>query len=622
MTQSGRIQRHVQLEPWEVGGELLDILSRGLYSDAKDALREYVQNGVDARAEHVIITIDGARATIRDDGAGMDEVSVRSVRRFGMSEKSPLESVGYRGIGVYSSFGICDQMVITSKRAGMDHTVGWTFAFGEMRRVLENDKASSVRQSIGLPHLLSQHTELFREPYGGDPDDHFTLVELIDIGDEYRAQLNNASRVNNYLLSTIPVAFPDEDYGDVINEWLTKHLDLHSVRVTLRIADETPFPVEPSLATKVYDPSFEWVRSPDGTPIAYLWYVLSDEGRQAESSLGGFLLKSKGFTLGDRSVLRPFWPGAGGRTLYYHYTGEIHVLQSAGVFPNAARNNLEAGPSKQRFDKAIEEIFRPLNRNAAAMQAVVRAQRLLEGSDTNIAKYRNNLNDANADRFDLYRDVTDSRQGLQRVEANLRTQLRTPRGSIEIPLNAIQQELVDTESQRLAATILELQDIEEKAKIQVEQKEAAPLAPAQPTPQEVALQQTLSAAEELAEASSNEQVRQAVAQLERPVQTKLVPQTVNILDELKVSGVELGEKLEGSRKELRAMVGWSPFAPLTLEESFAQNGVTLETPEEQALLQIVDRGLLAGLGDRGERYESILRSITEALLDSRGYQGE
>ena len=41
MIQNERHARRVQLESWEVGGELLDILSRGLYSDAKDALSMY-----------------------------------------------------------------------------------------------------------------------------------------------------------------------------------------------------------------------------------------------------------------------------------------------------------------------------------------------------------------------------------------------------------------------------------------------------------------------------------------------------------------------------------------------------------------------------------------------------
>ena len=133
--------QRVPLSPWEVGGELLDILSRGLYSDAKDALREYVQNGVDAHADEVQITVDGGEVSIRDDGDGMDEESIRAVRRFGLSFKSPTESVGYRGIGVYSAFGICDEMTITSRTQGMAIQTGWVFEFKGMRDVLESDKA-------------------------------------------------------------------------------------------------------------------------------------------------------------------------------------------------------------------------------------------------------------------------------------------------------------------------------------------------------------------------------------------------------------------------------------------------------------------------------------------------
>jgi hypothetical protein len=166
-----------------------------------------------------------------------------------------------------------------------------------------------------------------------------------------------------------------------------------------------------------------------------------------------------------------------------------------------------------------------------------------------------------------------------------------------------------------------LNAIAEQARTQVEQTETARPTPTQPTPQEVSLRRALSAAQELADGSSNDQVSQAVTRLERPVQTRLVPQAVGVLDELKASGVDLGEQLEGARKELRTLIGWSPFAPVTLEESLSQNGVTLETTQEEELIRSVDRGLIAGLGDRGERYEFILRSITDAVVDSRGHQG-
>ena len=158
MIQNERQPRRVPLESWEVGGELLDILSRGLYSDAKDALREYVQNGVDAVAEDIVITVDGSRVVIRDDGHGMDEEGIRAARRFGMSSKSPRDMVGYRGIGIYSSFGICEEMTISSRQAGMANLIGWTFRFGEMRRLLESDKVlrCQTRDWLARSHVSVQ----------------------------------------------------------------------------------------------------------------------------------------------------------------------------------------------------------------------------------------------------------------------------------------------------------------------------------------------------------------------------------------------------------------------------------------------------------------------------------
>ena len=316
MINNERRTRRVQLESWEVGGELLDILSRGLYSDAKDALREYVQNGVDAEAEHILITVDGSQAVIRDDGHGMNEEEIRTARRFGMSGKSPREMVGYRGIGIYSAFGICEEMTITSRQAGMENLVGWTFKFGEMRRLLEADKASDARQGVGLPDLMYQYSELFSEPYYGDVDDHFTVVEIDGLGEEYRAQLNNAAEVNDYILNTIPVAFSEDGYGDKVNGWLEEYAELNPVRITLRIADESEIDVSPPVATGVYSPESDWIKAPDGTALAFVWYALSANGKQLPSHEGsevsGFLLKVKGFTLGDRLALKGLWPAVGG----------------------------------------------------------------------------------------------------------------------------------------------------------------------------------------------------------------------------------------------------------------------------------------------------------------------
>ena len=167
----------IPVESWEVGPELLDILSRGLYSDAKDAIREYVQNGVDAEATGVTITVRGPRATIRDDGLGMDWDTLRRARRFGISDKSPHIHVGFRGIGIYAAFGMCETMRITTRQAGTDELLHLEIRFGDMRRIIEQERVSEDKSGVGLTEVLEDFTLFGRKSYLSDSlDDHFTLI--------------------------------------------------------------------------------------------------------------------------------------------------------------------------------------------------------------------------------------------------------------------------------------------------------------------------------------------------------------------------------------------------------------------------------------------------------------
>ena len=622
MTQNERETRTVQLESWEVGGELLDILSRGLYSDAKDALREYVQNGVDAEAKHILITVDGSQVVVRDDGAGMDDEGIRAARRFGMSDKSPQEMVGYRGIGIYSAFGICEEMSITSRREGMSHLVGWRFQFGAMRRLLESDKASDVRQGIGLPDLLREYTELFTEPYYGNTDDHFTVVELDGIDEEYRAQLNDAAEVNNYLLRTIPVAFGSEGYGKTVNEWVAEHVGLNPVRISLRIADETEFDVLPPVATDVYRAETDWIQAPDGTALAFVWYALSTNGRQLPSydgsSVSGFLIKIRGFTLGNRDLIKPLWPAVGGRTLYHHYTGEVHILGTAQLYPNAARDDLESSPAKQLFSKLASDFFYPLSRKARTMQAQARAVRLLEGMDATIERLSVRTGAPDSDAYELYRESVEYRTSLENVHQEIRRHMRKPRGRPQTQFDSAQKASLDEVLQQLQQSIRQLGGVVRGAQRRTQKTGAqSQQRTTQPPPQAMLLNKALAATVEMSEKSTDTRYKEAVAALRPLVSMRAIARSVGILDDLKASGVELGTDLEASRKELRSAIGWSPLAPVSLEEALGQQGVSLED-EEEKLIRAIDQGLVAGLGGRGEAYETVLRAIADSVAEERG----
>ena len=147
----------VQLLESSTGGELLNILSKGLYTNPLDAIREYVQNAIDANTDQVQIQITGNSVWILDYGDGMDRKKILQAREFGVSHKSIEENVGFRGIGIYSGFDLCERLIIRSKTQleEIEHIL--EFDFGEMRRKLEKARQDPSRPIISLSSLLSEY---------------------------------------------------------------------------------------------------------------------------------------------------------------------------------------------------------------------------------------------------------------------------------------------------------------------------------------------------------------------------------------------------------------------------------------------------------------------------------
>ena len=130
MTVQNQATETIPMDAWEVGAELLEILSTGLYSDARDAIREYAQNGIDAGATNVLVTVDGPRVVVRDDGTGMDQDTLLKARRFGMSEKNLAVACGipwYRRL--FRPSELCDTLTITTKQEGDEALISLQFDF-------------------------------------------------------------------------------------------------------------------------------------------------------------------------------------------------------------------------------------------------------------------------------------------------------------------------------------------------------------------------------------------------------------------------------------------------------------------------------------------------------------
>ena len=138
------------------------------------------------------------------------------------------------------------------------------------------------------------------------------------------------------------------------------------------------------------------------------------------SDMGGFLLKIKGFTLGDRSNVKDLWPLVGARALYHHYTGEIHVLGEAGAIPNAARNNLEVGRPRDVLYRHLQDKFVVLNSDADVSRTILKIREDLAGKEEEARKLLARMDSPDESPFELYRLSRNFIEDLERNEGDLK----------------------------------------------------------------------------------------------------------------------------------------------------------------------------------------------------------
>ena len=612
--------QRLPLEPRDIGGELLDILSRGLYSEARDAIREYAQNGIDAEASKIWVQVDGPRAVIHDDGVGMDWEQITRARRFGMSDKTAQENVGFRGIGIYSAFGMCDSLEIATHQKGEPEEFTVRFNFGAMRDILERDRAGDERAGVALGDLLYEYVGFSREPYDFElGDDQGTVVTLDGIDQEYRAQLADASELGSYLLNTLPVSFPESEYGPAVNRWLGDKVGIRAVQVSLKVGIEPEEHVEPRIVYDLDPPEFEWVCDPRETPVAGVWYSHSQHRSRLGSrspeddsgDAGGFLFKLKGFTLGNRLSLKSLWPRLGGGTLYHHFTGEVHILDAAHVFPNAARDGLEPSLAQQNLERYLSDLFERLNRRADLTREINLAAVKIPRLRTTLGDILRQFESEDSDPYELYRVCRNHSDQLVDTE---RRMLRLTRGRKAIRPTTDQRASLDSLRSQMADLMKTTDGLSQRAQRLTESRGRRQTSGPQHRPQAAVLSRALNALTTMYETRVNSDNESALRTLRAAVQAQSISRAVAVLDGLKAEGSPLSDAVEASRQELRGSLGWSPTGPVSLNELLDDLGLSNQDDRERtSLIRALDRGLLEASGGRGEKYETALNAVADEL---------
>ncbi len=364
----------------DIGGELLPILTRGLYRDTLDCLREYIQNAMDAQASHITVSVDPDVVSVADDGLGMDAAGARKAMRLGISEKNPLVNVGFRGIGIYSGFNLCDSLEVFTKTANDDTTYRLFFDFKQIRRELlaeQERRTKGGAPSLYLQRLLEE--SVYVESTQTDVIAHHGTRVLMSglLPDAYR-RINEWADVVDYLQNVVPLPFnPDFKFGEIIEDHFEK-ADYKVVPLTLKIGDQEQSLYRPYTDSifrfgGLHPPEFFDIRE-RGRDFGFAWVCVNDARETIKDlKIRGLLVKKFGFSIGDRRYLEPYF----GRTVYSRrITGEIIVNESS-LIPNAARSDFEHNASSQAFAEALPKFTRKVDKWANDIQETDRAREVL-----------------------------------------------------------------------------------------------------------------------------------------------------------------------------------------------------------------------------------------------------
>ncbi len=351
-----------------LGGELLRLLTTGMYNSPLVLYREYVQNAADAVTARgssggcVRITIDplNSQITILDDGAGLSpSEAVRRLINVGCSPKDVLIDRGFRGIGRLAGLAFVEELHFTTRSCG-DYPptrVSWNARTLRELDLTRVDAQTAIEESTTTSQVL-----------GGKWPERFFQVTMDRISRHAASTLLNEDAVRSYLAEVCPVpmtaSFP---FSADVEEFLTSYID-HLV-LDIRINDnpqliERPFQDVIPL-TDNFGAPFETLETRiipriDGEdPAGVLWLAHTPYAGSIPRRLGirGLRARIGNMQIGTDRVFEHLFqePRFNGWCV-----GEIHILDRR-IVPNGQRDYFEPSPHLRNLENHVGAITQQIS---------------------------------------------------------------------------------------------------------------------------------------------------------------------------------------------------------------------------------------------------------------------
>lgn len=344
------------------GKFLLEILTKGMYSNPMHVYREYIQNSTDAidkaiadgvliaseAAIHIQIDAEKRKITIRDNGCGISADRAKEILlNIGYSDKNGVNERGFRGIGRLAGLAYAEEVQFITSSLGEAVKTIMTCDCVKMQQLLQktNTETTDVMETF---KAISSFADLQPE----NKNEHYFEVCLIGVPAD--SGLLQESDVWRYLSETAPIDFNSQQFSQA--QKIRDHFEQNGCPIAcykiLRGSRKLPIykPYSRTLSTGkqaktknkdfVRDVEFVYAEASDGQPLYIGWLALTDfSGIISDESVQGIRFRKGNILVGNNTTFVKYFPSEG-HNANRMFAGEIHALH-ADLIPNSQRDDFE-----------------------------------------------------------------------------------------------------------------------------------------------------------------------------------------------------------------------------------------------------------------------------------------